>query len=99
MLFFILYESLARFFNICYPFCTKAGRRISEILLFSARFSEQLFIYRAVKEADHQGTERGRAEGLKLAKTIFRLSAQGVSAEEIAQQCGLSADQVREVLE
>lgn len=64
-------------------------------------FAEEL------KEADHQGTERGRSEGmergrsegLKLAKTIFRLSAQGVPAEEIAQQCGLSADQVREVLE
>lgn len=56
-------------------------------------FAEEL------KEADHQGTERGWAEGLKLAKTIFRLSAQGVPAEEIAQQCGLSADQVREVLE
>ena len=56
-------------------------------------FAEEL------KEADHQGTERGRAEGLKLAKTIFRLSAQGVPAEELAQQCGLSADQVREVLE
>lgn len=72
-------------------------------------FAEEL------KEADHQGMERGRsegmergwsegiergrAEGLKLAKTIFRLSAQGVPAEEIAQQCGLSADQVREVLE
>lgn len=64
-------------------------------------FAEEL------KEADHQGMERGRSEGmergrpegLKLAKTIFRLSAQGVPAEEIAQQCGLSADQVREVLE
>lgn len=64
-------------------------------------FAEEL------KEADYQGMERGRsegmergrAEGLKLAKTIFRLSAQGVPAEEIAQQCGLSADQVREVLE
>ena len=72
-------------------------------------FAEEL------KEADHQGMERGRsegmergrsegiergrAEGLKLAKTIFRLSAQGVPAEEIAQQCGLSAVQVREVLE
>lgn len=64
-------------------------------------FAEEL------KEADQQGAkrgrtegiERGRTEGLKLAKSIFRLSAQGMPAEKIAETCGLSLEQVQEVLE
>ena len=56
-------------------------------------FAEEL------KEADQQGAKRGRTEGLKLAKSIFRLSAQGMPAEKIAETCGLSLEQVQEVLE
>ena len=64
-------------------------------------FAEEL------KEADQQGAkrgrtegiERGRTEGLKLAKSIFGLSAQGMPAEKIAETCGLSLEQVQEVLE
>ena len=46
-----------------------------------------------------QGIERGRAEGIHLAKLIFELSAQGSSAEEIAEKCDLPLKQVREILE
>ena len=46
-----------------------------------------------------QGLERGRAEGIHLAKLIFKLSAQGSSAEEIAEKCDLPLKQVREILE
>ena len=46
-----------------------------------------------------RGIERGRAEGIHLAKLIFKLSAQGSSAEEIAEKCDLPLEQVREILE
>ena len=39
------------------------------------------------------------AEGIHLAKLIFKLSAQGSSAEEIAEKCDLPLEQVREILE
>ena len=46
-----------------------------------------------------RGIERGRAESIHLAKLIFKLSAQGSSAEEIAEKCDLPLEQVREILE
>ena len=52
-------------------------------------FAEEL------KEAD----SKGKAEGLRLAKRILKLSAQGVSPQEIAEQCDLSLQQVKEILE
>lgn len=56
-------------------------------------FAEEL------KEENKRGIERGRAEGIHLAKLIFKLSAQGSSAEEIAEKCDLPLEQVREILE
>lgn len=56
-------------------------------------FAEEL------KEENERGIERGRAEGIHLAKLIFKLSAQGSSAEEIAEKCDLPLEQVREILE
>ena len=52
-------------------------------------FAEEL------KEAD----ERGRAAGLELAKQVFRPSGSGVSESEIARQCDITVEQVREILE
>ena len=56
-------------------------------------FAEEL------KEENEKGMERGRAEGIHLAKLIFKLSAQGSSDEEIAKKCDLPLEQVREILE
>ena len=56
-------------------------------------FAEEL------KEENERGIERGRAEGIHLAKLIFKLSAQGSSAEEIAEKCDLPLEQVQEILE
>lgn len=56
-------------------------------------FAEEL------KEENERGMERGIAEGIHLAKLIFKLSAQGSSAEEIAEKCDLPLEQVREILE
>ena len=46
-----------------------------------------------------QGMELGMERGIHLAKLIFKLSAQGSSAEEIAEKCDLPLKQVREILE
>lgn len=59
-------------------------------------FAEEL------KEADArgraEGMEHGKIEGLHLAKQILILSAQGVAVEEIARKCGVTTEQVKEVL-
>ena len=60
-------------------------------------FAEEL------KEADERGRaagmESGSTEGIQLAKQVFRLSRSGVSESEIARQCGITVEQVKEILE
>ena len=55
-------------------------------------FAEEL------KEADEKGVEKGMAKGMELAKRIFALNAQGLEAEEIAQECGGTTEQVKKLL-
>lgn len=42
---------------------------------------------------------KGIEEGIQLTKTVFSLSRQGFSAEEIAGQCNISKEQVEEILQ
>ena len=56
-------------------------------------FAEEL------KEENERGMEQGMERGIHLAKLIFKLSAQGSSAEEIAEKCDLPLEQVRKILE
>ena len=51
------------------------------------------------KQGRKQGIEQGKKQGVQLAKKIFRLSAQGISEDEIARQCNIPAEQVKEILE
>ena len=37
-------------------------------------------------------------EGILLAKKIFRLAAEGVQTEKIAAECGVTEEQVLEIL-
>ena len=46
-----------------------------------------------------EGRSEGRSEGITLAKQVFKLSAQGVQPAAIAEKCGISLDQVMEILE
>ena len=50
------------------------------------------------KEGRKEGREIGRHEGIALVKTIFRLSAQGKSEQEIAEETGTSLDRIKEIL-
>lgn len=52
-------------------------------------FAEEL------KEAD----SKGRTEGIRLTKLVFQLSLKGESPEAIADKCGISPKEVREILE
>ena len=68
-------------------------------------FAEEL------KEADLRGRKEGRKEGrregiiqgensgIKLAKKVFKLTAKGCPVENIAQECGISVEKVKEILE
>ncbi len=46
-----------------------------------------------------QGLEQGRTEGLKLARDILRLHKSGVAPDKIADECGISVEQVKGLLE
>ena len=54
-------------------------------------------------EGKAEGKEEGRAEGeckgIELAKTVFKLTAQNLSPEEIAERLNISTEKVLEILE
>ena len=45
------------------------------------------------------GKEEGIKQGLKLAREILRLYKTGISPEQIAKECGVSVEEVKEILE
>ena len=49
-------------------------------------------------EANEKGLNRGKDEGILLAKSVFQMSARGDSQETIARKCCLSVEQVRKIL-
>ena len=48
---------------------------------------------------DEENRERGREEGIKLAKQVWKLVSQGYTEESIAEQLNLSKEQVRKIME
>ncbi len=46
-----------------------------------------------------EGIKQGKKEGLKLAREILRLYRAGISPEQIAKECGVSVEEVKEILE
>ena len=42
---------------------------------------------------------RGRKEGIELVKKIFKMTAKGWPVENIAQECGISVEKVKDILE
>lgn len=60
-------------------------------------FAEEL------KEADLRGRKEGIIQGenlgIKLTKRVFKLTAKGCPVENIAQECGISVEKVKEILE
>ena len=56
-------------------------------------FSDEL------RESEENGLKQGLQNGLELAKNIFKLFRAGISPEEIAEKCGISVEQVKEMVE
>ena len=52
----------------------------------------------AEKRGREEGRREGRTEGLRLAASVFGLHGQGISDTEIARQCKVSEEEVREIL-
>ena len=51
------------------------------------------------KRGIEKGIEKGREEGINLTKKVFKLSVVGESISNIAKICGISEEEVREILE
>lgn len=51
------------------------------------------------REGRLEGILAGQQEGLELAKKIFKLSAAGMSSEDISKQCGIPVGRVKELLD
>ena len=56
-------------------------------------FSEEL------EESEKKGKREGTQEGIQLAKSVIKLSAEGVSQDEISRRLELSLDLVKTILE
>ena len=52
-----------------------------------------------LRESEENGLKQGLQNGLELAKNIFKLFRAGISPEEIAEKCGISVEQVKEMVE
>ena len=52
----------------------------------------------ALEEWYQEALEEGRREGIALVETVFRMSVQGRSEQEIAEETGISPGEVKEIL-
>lgn len=52
-----------------------------------------------IAEGVNQGIEQGLENGIALTKKVFRLHSHGLSVEEIAHKCNISAEKVKWILE
>lgn len=48
---------------------------------------------------EENGKEKGKLEGINLAKRVFKLLNKGESIENIAKICEISEEDVREIVE
>ena len=53
----------------------------------------------ALNELFAEELKESKEEGIKLVKKVFKLTAEGCPVENIAQECGISVEKVKEILE
>ena len=51
------------------------------------------------EEGLKEGRKEGRAEGVELTKKVFKLASKGIYIPEIARQCEISEEEVKNILE
>lgn len=56
-------------------------------------------IEKGLEQGLKKGVNQGRKEGILLAKKVMKLSAEGMSEANIAQSCGITPEEVHEILE
>lgn len=54
---------------------------------------------KAIDDMIEDGRKEGTENGIRLAKKVYKLHAQGISVEEIARQCDISVEKVRLILD
>lgn len=52
-----------------------------------------------LEEMKNKSKAEGKAEGVELTKRIFKLYAQGISIEKIADECKISEEEVKSILD
>lgn len=57
------------------------------------------FVGSARRQGERIGEKRGEKNGIELAKKVFKLQAQGKTEKEIASECRMDVEKVREILE
>ena len=57
------------------------------------------FVGSARRQGERIGEKRGEKNGIELAKKVFKLHTQGKTEEEIASECSMDVEKVREILE
>ncbi len=53
----------------------------------------------AKRAGEKRGEKRGRKSGIELAKKVFKLHAHGKAEQDIASECNITVDEVRQILE
>ena len=54
---------------------------------------------KAIKELIAEGVEQGVEDGIALTKKVYKLQAEGWSAQKIAQECGITVEKVKWILD
>ena len=77
--------------------------RIMEIVP-GGKLIDKITTYDEYLESDEMARKRATytvstEEGIKLVKKVFKLTAEGCPVENIAQECGISVEKVKDILE
>lgn len=51
------------------------------------------------KTREYEAWEDGERKGIELTKKIFKLSSKGLTISEIAKECSVSENKIKEILE
>ena len=53
---------------------------------------------KAMEDGERLGRQEGRQEGIRLAKMIMRMNAEGIDFRTIAEKCFVTVDEVKAIL-
>ena len=85
---------------------TYKSKGYDDLVAYSLEREEGIAMCNAVKAFEQknfdlgkkQGRKQGFDLGIRLAKRVFELSNQGMTMEEIAKECDITLEEVKEIL-